>query len=415
MLSFIVSKTRKNLYLIVLISIATIFTIGAFCTPSKAFADMSIKYGWMALDANKKPVLQGSQYTLSGKVCPVAYISNGTTVKAVNSKSVVYLNNTKTGRAQALIIGSNIIGCKDAFITTFTIVNKSATTNTNKSAITDIAKASVGKIQDRYADGLTKVTPAVVVKLNGSTLTKGKDYTVYYINSKDKKVTPKAPGTYTAVIKGAGKYTGTVKSAKFKLVNIGNDLARVACELSHSKGKYSNKSLTGTAAYLKAWKAVGKPNKSTGGRGCDAGMSTIIRYSGYDKKYPGGLGDQFKWLGYRGGKAKSDRWVCLGSYEKVKSELLPGDIIIRGGNPGHTCMYVSKKIAQDVYNKKLKGTKADSGKTTGSWVSAHHSINQAPSIGSAGNAGVNSHTSDYKAYRCVKPAKSKYRAGEVVK
>ena len=81
-----------------------------------------IEYGWIALDSKKNPILAGSQYTLSGQVKPVAYITNGHITKAVNAKSVVYLNNNKKGTAQALIIGDNIVGCKDAFITTFTIV-----------------------------------------------------------------------------------------------------------------------------------------------------------------------------------------------------------------------------------------------------------------------------------------------------
>ena len=89
---------------------------------SKSTAITSVKYGWIALDKNKKPILQGSQYKLSGTVKPVAYISNGVTMKPVTSQSVVYLSNTKVGTAQALVIGSKIPGFKDAFITNFTIV-----------------------------------------------------------------------------------------------------------------------------------------------------------------------------------------------------------------------------------------------------------------------------------------------------
>ena len=82
----------------------------------------SIKYGWIALDSSKKPVLQGSNYKLASQSKPIAWITNGKNTKAVNAKSVVYLGNTKKGAVQALIIGDNIVGCKDAFITTFTLV-----------------------------------------------------------------------------------------------------------------------------------------------------------------------------------------------------------------------------------------------------------------------------------------------------
>jgi hypothetical protein len=85
---------------------------------------LSIRYGWIALDINKNPILAGTKHKLnSGKAAPIAYISNGVTLMKVNPKAVIYLCNTAPGDAQALIVGNSIIGCKDAFITTFKVVN----------------------------------------------------------------------------------------------------------------------------------------------------------------------------------------------------------------------------------------------------------------------------------------------------
>ena len=79
----------------------------------------TIKIGWVALDSNKKMILRGSKYKKSES--PVAYIWNNNEMIPVPKGSVAYLRNSRTGTAQALVIGDKINGCKDAFITTFQI------------------------------------------------------------------------------------------------------------------------------------------------------------------------------------------------------------------------------------------------------------------------------------------------------
>ena len=141
--------------------------IGILIVSVPAFASTSIKYGWVALDSEKNPVLQGSQYPLSSAVKPIAYISNGATVKNVSAKSVVYLSNTKAGTAQALILGDNIVGCKDAFITTFTIVNR-----------VDISKSSFSNIPKQAYTG-KPITPKITVKYGGKIICHNGNFRIF--------------------------------------------------------------------------------------------------------------------------------------------------------------------------------------------------------------------------------------------
>ena len=282
-----------------------------------------------------------------------------------------------------------------------------------------ITKASIAPIQARYTSGLSKVKPAVTVTVDGKMLKAGTDYTVTYKNNK-------APGTAKATVKGKGIYSGSV-TVSFKLVNLGDDLARVACKLSYSKAK-GRFSVNPTSAFMKAYNAVGRPNSAASkynGRGCDATVSTICKYSGYDKKMPGGLASQRNYLGWNSsthkptGKGTSNgRWVGICRYSsdlEKQGKLLPGDIVFRNG---HICMYVGKSIAQEIYKKNLKGTKADKGKPGSSqtWVSGHFSFKGPCSIGSASGWAYPGTSSD-KGYvfRLVKPRSSTYKVGGIVK
>ena len=148
-ISMLQNNTRRLFLCCCLIVASTLFVT------LPAFATTSIKYGWIALDASKKPVLQGSQYTLSAAVKPIAYVTNGVTTKSVNAKSVIYLNNTKVGRAQALVLGDNIVGCKDAFITTFKIVNKTASTTTKNNSKT--SNSTANKTQSKTSANKTTI------------------------------------------------------------------------------------------------------------------------------------------------------------------------------------------------------------------------------------------------------------------
>ena len=199
--SLVLAK-KVALFLIIAI-IVVLFASG------NAFATTSIKYGWVALDSNKKPVLQGSQYTLSGSVKPIKYISNGAgNPIAVNNKSVVYLSNNKTGTAQALILGDKIVsGYKDAFITTFTIAN----------AI-DMSKTSVSNISDQSYTG-KQIKPKVTVKYGSTTLKENTHYKLSY--GKNVSLT----GTVT--VSGIGSYSGSV-TKNFKIYTIDMSKASIS-------------------------------------------------------------------------------------------------------------------------------------------------------------------------------------------
>ena len=546
------------LFIAVITAIATIF-----CLPTSAFAVTSVKHGWMALDSNKKPVLNGSQYVLSsGTAQPVQFITDAQTVKAVPAKSVVYLNNKKAGKATALIVGDKIPGFKDAFITTFTIINTidiskasianianqtytggkispgitvkygnstlkkdkdykisygantnagkgsvtikgvgfytgsktvnfnivkanlnkasisnianqmynggkispgvtvkygkttlkkdkdykvsyGANTNVGKGSVTisgiggytgsatknfnivkaDLGKASIDAIQARYADGFTRVTPPVTVRLNGRVLAQNVDYTVDYGDNKQ-------PGQGSVVIKAkSGNFTGS-KGATFSLVNIGDDLARYACQMSYSRRKTyktaNSSAYTGTDAY----------KKSGARRGCHSAMYGAYKGSGYWKKFKANNYDAES--GYKSNKS---RWRYLGKFvpgKRVTSkgyQLLPGDTLCgcRGGGY-HTCMYVGKSIPIEIYYSCLKPrtdalkakkgvTKFQAKKRGGDvgtpyknidFVSASYHTIFAGCYCTAESSFANYYGKNMKVYRLIQPDNAKYRAGNVV-
>ena len=421
--------------------------VGVLCISTTAFAATSIKYGWIALDKNKNLILNGSQYQLSsGKATPIQYIFNGKDMKSVPTGAVVYLNNTKTGTAQALIIGDKVIGYKDAFITTFTVVNKPATssavnkpatnstvnkpatsstqTSAKKNTATSPAKANLSKAsvavskKGYYTHGISAVTPTPTVKLNNKTLKKGTDYTISYTNSSGKKVTPKKPGSYKIVVAGKGNYTGS-KTVGFKLVNMGDDMAKTACKLSYSTAHYySGGKYPGTKKYLKAFKAAKSSQSWVKGRSCDAGVFTAVKTAKYDSKFPSTCAGQSKYFGYSKKKTTTSKWKYMGKFTgKVStSNLLPGDVMYAAVSGGgcHIIMYVGKDIPKDVYKTSLKKTDADKGKPTGRWASAHYggglgkSHNAALCIcGDSWSLATNSYyKGKWKIYRCVKPDKA---------
>ena len=72
----------------------------------------------------------------------------------------------------------------------------------------DISSATVSNIKDKSYTGKEQ-TQDIVVRVNGRTLEKNKDYTVKYSNNK-------SVGTATITITGKGNYTGTIQK-KFKI------------------------------------------------------------------------------------------------------------------------------------------------------------------------------------------------------
>ena len=217
------SRTKQ-----ILIASLMIF-MGIFVLSVPAFAVTSIEKGWIALDSNKKPISGGSQYVLSSKgVQPIKFITNATTVKAVSSQSVMYLNNKKAGKATALILGDKIPGFKDAFMTTFTIANP---TPLNSAKISVAAQTYTGKA----------LKPAVKVTLGSKTLNSKNDYNVSYSNNVN-------AGKATVTITGKGWYSGTAKTT-FAINKINISKAKTS--------GVSDKSYTGKAITQKPTVTVG--------------------------------------------------------------------------------------------------------------------------------------------------------------
>ena len=121
-------------------------------------------------------------------------------------------------------------------------------------------------------------------------------------------------------------------------------LAETAVKLAWPIGTAESKYLyNGGAAhpnYAKAMDAVFPNHNSWGkvtgvGASCDVFISTVCRYSGYDKNMPTGLSGQWKYL------PTSKKWNQI-NYTYKESDLRSGDIITykRSNGNGHICMYV---------------------------------------------------------------------------
>ena len=590
---------KRTLLLFFLASIIT------FLSSQPVFAATSIKYGWIALDENNTPVLQGTRHILTNNKKPIHGISNGNgNIQKIAPEDVVYLQDPKTGSAQALIIGSRINNnYKDAFITRFmispesntseakkliseltianisdqtytgkpvtpavviknsvgilnkdvdytisynnnvnvgtatiTITGKNSYTGTvikkfaikqapiskvsmnhistkyytgskiepkpsvkcngktlkkevdykltykhNKNTGTakiiltgkgnysgkvtktfkitsaSIKSASISKIKARYTDSLTEIKPKPVIKLGKNILKEGRDYTLTYKNNKK-------PGIASIIVKGTGKNIKGSRTINFKLVNIGDDLAKTACRLSYTQPTWYQKASgthkywhkvknPGTSAYMAAYKkyrdAYKKPEKNAQHpQYCSTSIGVIVSASKYVGNFPTGFfhqntylmkgikdldqNEEYKALGSKidEGKYTTYRgWTCVASGDLNSDfikKLQPGDIV--KNLTGHVCMYVGD-IPQRIYNKELKNTDGDKGAPRNPennveyhWVSAHggyYSNNKksgyacSPSIGDKKYAtlGLNKQV---KAFRCTKPSDGKHVVGGIV-
>ncbi len=123
-----------------------------------------------------------------------------------------------------------------------------------------------------------------------------------------------------------------------------------------SKSTYKYPSGDRRAAYTNALSTVYK-NKSTWGKqtsagaSCDVFVGTVVRASGYDKKWPRGLDGIEKHVAkYR------DKWLVINMPDQ--SQLKPGDVlfqIYRGGG-GHVMIYLGNgRVANAHYNGKTYG------------------------------------------------------------
>ncbi|MCQ2528011.1 MAG: DUF4214 domain-containing protein [Saccharofermentans sp.] len=132
-------------------------------------------------------------YTGSQISPAVSVTFNGKTLTKGTDYTVAYTNNTNVGTATVTITGSgNFTGTKTA----------------NFKIKGNFSKATVDTISDQTYTG-SAIEPEVKVTFNGSSLTKGTDYTVAYSNNT-------AVGTATVKVTGIGLYSGDI-SKTFKI------------------------------------------------------------------------------------------------------------------------------------------------------------------------------------------------------
>jgi gliding motility-associated-like protein len=161
----------------------TITGIGIYVgTKTQTFAIVAKAASNLSIDAIANQTYTGSALT------PAVVVKDGsTTLNATTDYTVAYTNNTNVGTATVTITGTgNYLGTKTQ---TFTIVTKAA------------SGLTIDAIANQTYTG-SALTPAVVVKDGGTTLTLGMDYTAAY--SANTNV-----GTAILTITGTGNYTGT--------------------------------------------------------------------------------------------------------------------------------------------------------------------------------------------------------------
>lgn len=127
-------------------------------------------------------------YTYTGEdIKPAVYVSDGTLLTQDEDYTVSYENCRNVGTATITITGmGEFSGTKTV---TYEIVPRS------------ITAAEFSAVSGQTYTG-SKVTPAVMVTYNGTTLTAGTDYTIVYVNNLK-------PGKASVTIKGRSNFTGT--------------------------------------------------------------------------------------------------------------------------------------------------------------------------------------------------------------
>jgi hypothetical protein len=304
---------------------------------------------------------------------------------------------------------------------------------------------------------LTEIKPKPVVKLGKKVLKEGRDYTLTYKNNKK-------PGIASVIVTGTGKNIKGRQIINFKLVNIGDDLAKTACRLSYTQptwylrasgvpGYWHKGKEPGTSAYMTAYKkyrdAYKKPEaQAQHPQYCSTGIGVIVSASGYVGNFPTGFfhqntylmkgikdlhqNNEYKALGSKidEGKYTTHRgWTCVASgnlNSDFIKKLQPGDIV--KDLTGHVCMYVGD-IPQRIYNSELKNTDGDKGDPHNPknnveyhWVAAHGGYYShhkssgyacSPSIGDKKYATLGL-AKNVKAFRCTKPSDGKHVVGGIV-
>lgn len=150
---------------------------------------------------------------------------------------------------------------------------------------------------------------------------------------------------HTFVVSSGEGATAIVKMAK-----------QCAWPYGTPKSKYKYKTGKRTEAYTAALKAAygdrsgwGKQTKA--GASCDVFVGTVIRASGYDKKFPRGLDGVEKHC-----RKNKDKWKLTGI--KSVSDMQPGDIVFQlyKGGGGHILVYLGNdRVANAHYVSKTYG------------------------------------------------------------
>ena len=178
-------------------------------------------------------------------------------------------------------------------------------------------------------------------------------------------------------------------------------LARISASMAYSQKVRFCDGYPATEVYARACEGVIPGDWIPNGRSCDRGVMIPVRVAGTDMEFPPVCTSQAAYL------RSSDRWVDLGVWNGSTSSLQPGDILISiagvdGASYDHSCMYVGYDIAQEMYDKVIKGTDGDLGRPGSEAVFSSASYQWGSTRGRAlclcwdGEAG--SHV-----YRCVAP------------
>ncbi len=166
--------------------------------------------------------LSARRYTGDALEPDVTVTLDGKTLTADTDYTVAYADNIEPGTAKLTITGSrNYTGTAAG---TFKIVP------------IPIANAEVSGLAKKTYNG-SEQTQTPVVKLDGSTLTAGTDYTVSYSNNID-------AGTATVIITGTGHYEGTA-SADFTITKAAQRFTVKAESTSIDVGKTTKVTATG--------------------------------------------------------------------------------------------------------------------------------------------------------------------------
>ena len=122
------------------------------------------------------------------------------------------------GSVSIVAADTSVVSCNGAVLTalkagtttvTVTCGGQTATTTVTVTQPT-IANATISAISDQNYTGYA-ITPSVTVKLGGSTLVLNRDYTLSYTNNTN-------VGTAIVTVTGIGNYTGSSKTASFRIV-----------------------------------------------------------------------------------------------------------------------------------------------------------------------------------------------------